>query len=360
MRISSALAAVAIGLVGCSVPVPEYPAPSSSTWLEQGWKPEERAWYHAADQGTLTFGIPREFFLALEQPEPSDDGRRMLADQSYLDRFGFIPSAAGLPVGFAPAPNDAHPTAAVMPDTMAPWRNPATDAPFTALGLTCAACHTGRMTYHGRELLIDGGGALLNLGQFSKALGLSMAATEYNPLRWRRFSARVLGPAAPAAADAALRGQFKAALGRLGWQHDQDVATAKTTTPVEEGFGRLDALNRIGNAVFAVNTRQAGNYAAITAPVNFPHIWTAPWFDWVQYNASIEQPMVRNAGEALGVAAPAVFAKGGAKPVYSSAIRPRTIHAMERMLAGPPPQGSFGGLRAPAWPEEVLGAIDRG
>ncbi|MCC6718416.1 MAG: cytochrome c, partial [Acetobacteraceae bacterium] len=42
------------------------------------------------------------------------------------------------------------------------------------------------------------------------------------------------------------------------------------------------------------------------------------------------------------------------------AIRPRTIHAMERMLAGPPPQGSFGGLRAPAWPEEVLGAIDRG
>ena len=365
MRGVSVVAAIAIVLAGCSVPVPQYPVPASSTWLEQGWQPGDRAWYHAADQGTLTFGIPREFFMALEQPEPSLDGRAMLADQGYLDRFGFIPSPAGLPVGFAPsgsvgAPNDTHPRAAVLPDTMAPWLKPGTTASFTSLGLSCAACHTGRLTHQGRELLIDGGAAMLSLGQFSKALGLSMVATEYNPLRWQRFSARVLGANARAEDDAALRLQFKAALGRLAWQRDQDVATAKTTTPVEEGFGRLDALNRIGNAVFAVNTRQAGNYAAITAPVNFPHIWSAPRFDWVQYNGSIEQPMVRNAGEALGVAAPSVFRKvEGGLPVYSTAVQPRVIHAMEQMLAGPQPKGSFGGLRSPAWPEEVLGKIDQ-
>ena len=359
MRLFSVLVA-AVGLAACSVPVPNYPVPSSSTWLEQGWKAGDRAWYHAADQGTLTFGIPREFFMALEQPEPSLDGRAMLADQGYLDRCGFIPSPAGLPVGFAPAPNDTHPRPAVLPDTMAPWLKPGTSASFTSLGLSCAACHTGRLTHQGRELLIDGGAAMLSLGQFSKALGLSMVATEYNPLRWRRFSERVLGAGARAEDDASLRLQFKAALGRLAWQRDQDVATAKTTTPVEEGFGRLDALNRIGNAVFAVNTRQAGNYAAITAPVNFPHIWSAPWFDWVQYNGSIEQPMVRNAGEALGVAAPSVFRKvEGGLPVYSTAVQPRVIHAMEQMLAGPQPKGSFGGLRSPAWPEDVLGKIDQ-
>ena len=37
--------------------------------------------------------------------------------------------------------------------------------------------------------------------------------------------------------------------------------------------------------------------------MHFPRIWNAPWFDWVQYNGSIQQPMVRNAGEALGVGA---------------------------------------------------------
>lgn len=365
MRVVNAVLVAALSLTACAVSVPEYAAPrsavsvpeyaapSSATWLDQGWQPDQRSWYHAADQGTLTFGIPAEFFTALEQPEPSLSGGQMLADPAYLDRFGFIASPTGLPVGFAGAPG------AVKPDTLEPWLNPRDDKPFASLGLSCAACHTGRLTYQGRELLIDGGGALISLSQFSKALGLSMAATEFNPLRWRRFADRVIGADAPPAADAALHAQLKTALGRLAWQNDQDIATAKKTPPVEEGFGRLDALNRIGNVVFAVTTRQAENYVAITAPVNFPHIWSAPWFDWVQYNGSIEQPMVRNAGEALGVSAPVVFTRDGAKPVYSSAMKPHTIHAMEQLLAGPQPKGSFGGLRSPAWPEHVLGAIDK-
>ena len=77
---------------------------------------------------------------------------------------------------------------------------------------------------------------------------------------------------------------------------------------VEEGFGRLDALNRIGNQVFFNELRDSNvdaiqNYAPTDAPVNFPHIWDTSWFNWVQYDTSIMQPMVRNAGEALGVSA---------------------------------------------------------
>ena len=43
------------------------------------------------------------------------------------------------------------------------------------------------------------------------------------------------------------------------------------------------------------------NLEARDAPVSFPPIWTVPWFLWAQYDASIEQPLIRNAGEALGV-----------------------------------------------------------
>ena len=45
----------------------------------------------------------------------------------------------------------------------------------------------------------------------------------------------------------------------------------------------------------------APNFARIDAPVSFPPIWDAPWFSWAQYDGSIFNELVRNAGEALGV-----------------------------------------------------------
>ena len=45
------------------------------------------------------------------------------------------------------------------------------------------------------------------------------------------------------------------------------------------------------------------NYAPANAPVRFPQIWDASWFNWVQYNSSIADPLARNIGEALGVRA---------------------------------------------------------
>ena len=66
-------------------------------------------------------------------------------------------------------------------------------------------------------------------------------------------------------------------------------------------------LNRIGNQVFYIDLAAAGlsdyenNLHANDAPVSYPPVWTVPWFWWAQYDASIEQPLIRNAGEALGV-----------------------------------------------------------
>ena len=69
---------------------------------------------------------------------------------------------------------------------------------------------------------------------------------------------------------------------------------------VKEGFTRLDALNRIGNQVFAISAKRPANYHATDAPVNYPQFWGTSWFDWMQYNGSTMQPMVRNAGERWG------------------------------------------------------------
>ena len=69
------------------------------------------------------------------------------------------------------------------------------------------------------------------------------------------------------------------------------------------GFARTDALARIGNQVFAADTNIDANYAIANAPVRFPQIWDASWFNWVQYNSSIADPLARNIGEALGVRA---------------------------------------------------------
>ena len=49
-------------------PLPE-PAPiKEAHWLDQNWSIEDRHWFHHASQGTATFPVPYDWFMALEQP----------------------------------------------------------------------------------------------------------------------------------------------------------------------------------------------------------------------------------------------------------------------------------------------------
>lgn len=342
-------AAAALVLGACSLlppPLPDYPAQKQTIWLDQGWTPDERYLYHRTDQGTLTFGVPYEWFAALEQPAASLGEAPPLSDKAYLDRFGFIPGDRPLPVGFARTAEYRDPASGKT------WDNPATGKPFSGLGMTCAACHTGRMTFKGTEILIDGGSALTNLGDFRTVLGQSIAFTDIDPLRFNRFAARVLGSGASDQAKDALRAQLKQAL-NLG-QRELALINATKASSVEEGFGRLDAIDRIGNQVFSIDMNVDANYAPLTAPVHFPHIWSAPWFTWVQYNGSIMQPMVRNAGEAMGVRA-LVNLTNPARPMFDSTVQVRNLHWIEQTLAGSPPfpARAFSGLRSPSWPAEL-------
>ena len=99
----------------------------------------------------------------------------------------------------------------------------------------------------------------------------------------------------------------------------------------------------------------AANYARIDAPVNFPPIWGAPWFSWAQYDASVQNELVRNAGEALGVNARVNLREYGNKnlPTFRSSVQMQNIFWFEQLLAGRehPLEGAkgFKGLVAPKW-----------
>ena len=364
------------------ISLPDYPAVSKVYWLNQGWNEKTGEKFHHADQGTQTLGIPYEWFVALEQPRIAlvgDVGR--LNDPVFLDRFGFIPGAttggeAPPPIGFAKSEQP------VMFDWDGkPWRNPQTGEQHHAIGFTCAACHTGRFTYSGNAVIVDGAPALTDLEKFRQAIGVSILFTRYVPWRFDRFARNVLGERVSTEAKDALQKQLDAV-----WTYrinpvrllDQGVRDAS----VDEGFGRLDALNRIGNQVFSLDLVLAPkpvpqakqNYHGWSAPVSYPHIWMTSYFDWVQWNASIMQPMVRNAGQALGVGAPLQIAADGST-LFGSGVNIANLFAIEQSLSGewpytygelPKERGtphhpfdvkSFKGLRAPSWPAGVLPEI---
>jgi hypothetical protein len=339
-----------------TVKLPKYQPIDNVVWLPQNWTPEQRDWFHHADQGTQTFGIPYEWFMALEQPPLSSTASGLLSDPLYLDRYGFIPDSTHpgkpeLPIGFAHGGQ-------VLDVSGAPLRNPQTNAEMTSLGFTCAACHTGRFTYQKTTIFVDGGPALTNVHNFQKAIGLSIVYTHFMPWRFARFADRVLGPGASNEAKSNLRKQFDAVYGQI-----RDVVKLEQSVKsksVDEGFTRLDALSRIGNTVFALDLDHHENFVAYSAPVHFPHIWDASWFEWVQYNGSIQQPMTRNAGEALGVRATVNFPVAKDQ-LPTSSVQVNTIYQLEQLLAGDKPptaENRFTGLASPKWRDSSLPPVN--
>jgi hypothetical protein len=339
-----------------TVELPNYQPTDNVVWLPQNWTTEQRDWFHHADQGTQTFGIPYEWFIALEQPPLSSTDSGLLSDPLYLDRYGFIPDSTHpgkpeLPIGFAHGGQ-------ILDVTGAPLRNPQTNAEMTSLGFTCAACHTGRFTYHKTNFLVDGGPALTNVHNFQKAVGLSIVYTHLMPWRFARFADRVLGPGSSDDAKSNLRKQFDTV-----YQQVRDVAKLEQTVEaksVDEGFTRLDALNRIGNTVFALDLDHHENFVAYSAPVHFPSIWEASWFEWVQYNGSIQQPMTRNAGEALGVRATVNFPVAKDQ-LPASSVQVNTIFQLEGLLSGDKPptaENRFTGLTSPKWRDTSLPPVN--
>ena len=328
--------------------VPSVPEVQDYVYLDQGWGPARdaalRQAYYYTPQGTSLKNLRYDWLVHLEMPW----GRKRLADPAHLRSYGFIVdperTAANpdqLPVGFA--------------------RRFDPELGDDVLDISCAACHTGQLVVDraGKRtaIRIDGGPAshaftTTKLGHFVPTLTASLASTYLNPFKFRRFAHKVLGESAYARGKKRLHDDLGEVLGAFvqqGWKEQ-----SRHLYPVEEGFGRTDALARIGNTVFA-DELDGANDVVGNAPVSYPYLWNIWKFDWVQYNASVSQPMARNMGESFGVGArlPLMDRFGRPLPVaerFRTSVLVENLHRIETTLQR---------LQPPQWPEDVLGPVDR-
>ena len=316
-------------------------------YLNQGWGDSgtsaDRMLFYYSPQGALVRDIRYDWFVNLERPWKKD----RFADSVYMRGYGFIvdPSQTdrnpdNLPIGFSRQWDSR--SASMM------------------LDLTCAACHTGELQVVKDNkriaVRIDGGQSMqavtsTKLGSFGTDVLATLLATAINPAKWTRFANHVLGE------DHTLLNGWHLWTDMIkviyGMAHQAALENRLHLYPVEEGFGRTDALGRIANNVFATNL-DPKNYRVANAPVSYPAIWNAWKFDWVQYTASVAQPLARNIGESLGTGAQYYLLDRYGNPVEesqqfdSSTDVPQLLHIEKTLQA----------LTPPVWNEDLFGKKD--
>jgi hypothetical protein len=323
-------------------PVDEY-VYQNQGWGDSGTSPDRMTYYYSP-QGAHIRDIRYDWFVNLERPWKTN----RFAESQYMRGYGFIvdPSATdknpdNLPIGFA-REWDAK-SASMM------------------LDLTCAACHTGELQVVKNNkriaMRIDGGQGMhdvtsVKMGSFGSDVMFSLIATVTNPAKWTRFSSRVLGDDHSFGQGFELWMDVNKVI--YGIARQAMLEKRLHLYPTEEGYGRTDALGRIANNVFGTNLDER-NYRPANAPVSYPPVWNAWKFDWVQYTASVAQPLARNIGEALGTGAQYYLVDRYGKPVdesqryRTSVYVPHLIHLEETLQS----------LKAPEWNEDLFGAKDQ-
>jgi len=291
--------------------------------LGQGWSAADREFFYYTTQGSQL--IRRVWFLALER---HDSEELFLADG--LARFGYLPGQRGslnpdgLPIGFA-----------VDPPTTKEW-----------IGMTCAACHTGEITYRGATLRIDGAPASADMYEFLAKLDLALRKAARDDAAFARFAVRVLGSGDTTADRAELRGKlaaFSAGFAKF---------VSQSTPASPWGPARVDAFGLIFNRVTSIDLGNDANSRPPNAPVSYPFLWGTSWHDFTQWNGAVANDnwmrrLSRNVGQVLGVFG-TIDLKSG--PFYrSSAQRTRLIDLEDKVSM----------LAAPAWPEALFGAPDK-
>lgn len=210
------------------------------------------------------------------------------------------------------------------------------------LGLTCAGCHTGQVEYQTKKLRIDGAPTMADLNQFLWDLQAALRATYEDGLKngdkFKRYAKNFSGE------------WDKALLERLGrvvtegemWHHRNDP-------PTSPGFARFDAVGLIFNQLIFMSGSEPVGHVKNDAPVSFPFIWDTSHHNQTQWNGvAPDIPMVRNITQGIGA-----FAKYD--PHAGAFQEPSTIPLSNQRTL----QNLVHKLRSPAWPEDILGAIDR-
>ncbi|MDZ7905847.1 MAG: di-heme-cytochrome C peroxidase [Cypionkella sp.] len=312
--------------------------------LGQIWPESARKVWYETSQGSRL--MPDAWYRALRR---ADDGT-MLAGRDSMQRYGFAfcDDDAVDPIGFV-LDKDA-------------------DRP-PAIGLTCAACHTGTLNDGTQQMTVHAGAADMDFQRFSHDVFAAMRKVWAGPFDsaktnpdWQAFALAAMGSDAGDAKEKALHDQVS------NWlQYRRDIQ-ASIDDGGTWGHGRQDAVQVILNTVATLSdSKVRGGLPASTAPVSIPSAWLAPHTARVQWNGSASKSkdiglagpistgaMIRNVSEVIGVFAEvtlpsyADLAEGDDLTVQSS-IRLGNLIALERALAEVTP---------PKWPK-VWGDIDR-
>jgi len=274
---------------------------SGGPFLKQGWSQEQRQEFYHKSQGTRL--VPLPWLLALTQKGGTVP---FLADAN-IDKFGFIPDSKhkfnehGLPVGFAvtqiPSMDD--------PTKMVPW-----------VGWSCAACHTGQIVANEKVVRIDGAPSMQHNAAFVRAMLEALGETVTDDKKLETFAKTALGIPAPGPQHKeGLKRKVLELIDKITMKSAIVQARTKCGDPAMKrkyadpnfaptpnwGFGRLDAIGRATNTVFA--PMHPCNLDTADGQVSIPKIWNAWKYNWVQWNAFVENPMARNLAQALALGA---------------------------------------------------------
>ena len=307
--------------------------------LPQNWTESDRDTFYFTSQGSEL--MPYDWFLSLESAKDHT------LFQRDLERFGFLP-----------APHTPkHPNPDSLPLGFVENTDPESYQGLAAkrwVGFTCAACHTGafQVKAHAGDaaettVFVDGAPGHVDFGRFVDDLAPAIAATRADSERFDRFASRVLG----ADANPGHRARLQADFDLFASQFARFAKSRQSS--VEWGPGRVDAFGMIFNRVCALDLNKPENLYPTDAPVNYPFLWNIPRQDHIQWHGEMQNKNLfdkigRNAGEALGV-----FARVDLDPAhafYRSSVSRTGLYWLEKEV---------GKLAAPAWPETLLGAIDR-
>jgi len=346
-RAAGKLGLALLVMTGAAAPGFAQTAPAAASalphLLDQGWSPATRSMFYTTSQGSRI--MPYAWFKALTQ---ANTATPFAADA--LARYGYLPNDDKA------ANPEALPVGLVLDGVGA----------NTAIGITCAACHTREISYRGVNYRIDGGPAKADFQGFLSDLAKAARATLASPVAFDGFAHRVLKGDYNAAGARDLRATVAAwtegSGGLLGYASFMDRALPSQSW----GPGRLDAFGMIFNRLSGLDLKLPGNVRVADAPVRYPFLWNATKQAKTQWNGAAPNGfdilgMVRNTGEVYGVFAEFSPHKGliHIRPVvYNGKTNSANFVNLQKL------EVAIKTLKPPTWPPEFglkpQAVIDRG
>ena len=351
-----------LALAACVHPVDNTGPPNP-----QGWTPGNQAFWYETSQGSRL--IPKTWYDALERADSTEP----FSDQQFLATFGYLPSAPdrlserheNLPIGFAV---DRQADAGLVVTGLHWYKGQASDKKNAEpwVGLNCAACHSGEMTYKGDRFRVDGAPTIADFQSFIAAFDAALTQTLTDSGKFDRFAAKVLA----GKDDVANRALLKAKVAEMVAWEDRvaQINGDRSDRVARYGYARLDAVGHIYNKVALFNHAdpQPGNPS--DAPVSYPFLWDITKQHQVQWNGSAVNQrltlnkgeldygaMGRNTGEVIGVFGEIITAKrgqpgnNGKLPGFKSTVQIEALDQLENVLTT---------LKSPIWPVQ-FGAINQ-